>query len=764
MSRSTGSRAPWVRTAALMAVLLAVYGSWQLFHWTGRGDRQLAGELLSYPFCIAAVCTAWRASQRCSGWPRLRLAWRMVALASFSGGAGVVATTAYELIGGPRPYPSVGDVVALAFYPLLLCGLLLVPVARRTGEHVRLALDLAVVVIGGSAVVVYVVLGPTAVTGGASTFQAIFTLAKPVGDMVLLLGLASLLLRRSLPSAHLALTLMAGALLFYVASDLIIGYMQLHGGYETGDPVDTLTLVALAFLATAGSAQGAVSEPERITSGDDAERVGWVPYAAVAAGFAVLLVSQRHQPFFPDRSMSLIAVVLAILVAARQFLGQRDLLGAQGRLRHQALHDGLTGLPNRTLVLDRADQMLARARRDLTPVAALYIDVDGFKHVNDTFGHAAGDELLITVAGRLSSVVREGDTVGRLGGDEFVVLLDAATLEAGPDLVVERILDVLRQPVALTGTSERPLVLTASIGLAVGQRVNADQLLRDADLALYEAKAAGKDRYVLFESSMQTIAEDRHLLELDLRDALGSEQFFLLYQPTFDLKSEAVTGVEALIRWRHPGRGVVPPDQFIPIAEQTGLIVPIGRWVLLDACRQAAVWHANGHPIGIAVNVSACQLETDELVRDVQEALAESGLEPTALTLEITETTLMRNADEAARRLTVLKTLGIRVAVDDFGTGYSSLAYLRQFPVDSLKIDRSFISGSTATKESAALIHTLVQLGKSLGLQTVGEGIEETSQLRHLQQEGCDLGQGYLLARPLEADAIERFLTAALHV
>jgi len=750
----------WVPTAVAMALFLVVYGSWQLFRWTPPGERHLVGDAFFYPAAIAAAFTAWRASRRCSGWRRLQVAWRLLALASLAFLAGDVAQTVYELVGA-RPYPSVADAFYLAFYPLMLCGLLSFPAARRSEERVRLAIDLAVVVIGGSAVVFYVVLGPTAVAGSASALQATFSIAYPVGDMVLLLGLASLLLGQPIPAARRALQFMAAGLLFYVAGDLAYGYATLHSGYQGGDALDTLWMITLAFAVVAGAAQGTVSEQQPIATDRTREHVGWLPYVAVAVGFVVLLVSQRHHPFFPDLSLVLIAVLLAALVAARQYLAQRDLVGAQDRLRHQALHDGLTGLPNRTLVLDRADQMLARARRQQTPVAALYVDVDGFKHVNDTFGHAAGDELLIAVAARLAGVVRDGDTVGRLGGDEFVILLDSATLEAGPELVVERILAVLRQPVEVSGSSERPLVVTASIGVAVGQRASADQLLRDADLALYEAKAKGKDRCVLFESSMQTIAQDRLLLEMDLGNALEHDQFFLQYQPTFDLQNQAIFGVEALIRWRHPRRGIVPPDRFIPIAEQSGMILPIGRWVLLEACRQAAAWHEHGHPISIAVNVSARQLERDEFIEDVRDALADSGLDPAALTLEITETTLMRDADTAALRLNSLKELGVRVAIDDFGTGYSSLAYLRQFPVDALKIDRSFISGGAASKESAALIHTLVQLGKSLGLQTLGEGIEELSQLEHLQQEQCDLGQGFLLAHPLDATDVERFLTTA---
>ena len=436
---------------------------------------------------------------------------------------------------------------------------------------------------------------------------------------------------------------------------------------------------------------------------------------------------------------------------------------AQEMIRHQAFHDGLTGLPNRRLVLDRGEQMLARGRRQHAPVAVLIVDVDGFKYVNDTFGHAAGDALLQTIAARLSSVVREVDTVGRLGGDEFVLLLDSLTLDAAPEIApeiaAERVLEVVRQPIELDQQPDRPVSISASIGIALGQDETIDQLLQGADLALYQAKDTGKNRHVLFESSMQTVAQDRLLLELDLSEALEADQLFLLYQPTFDLRTETVSGVEALLRWRHPSRGVLAPDRFIAIAEDTGMIVPIGRWVLQRACQQAADWHKQLHKIGIAVNVSARQLDQDGLLDDVADALAASGLDPQTLTLEITETTLMRNPEDTARRLGLLKHLGVRVAIDDFGTGYSSLGHLRQFPVDALKIDRSFISGIGSSPQSTVLIHTLVLLGKALNLETVGEGIEQRSQLRTLQGEDCDIGQGFLLARPLEIDAVERLLT-----
>jgi diguanylate cyclase (GGDEF)-like protein len=748
------------RTAVAVGSLLLLYACWQLFYLT-PGHRALVGDVFFYPVGIAAVYAAWHASRRCSASPRLRSSWRLLALASLSYLGGDVSQTFYE-VAGKKPYPSVGDVMYLLFYPLMLWGLLSFPSARRSAaESARLVLDLAVVAVGGSAVVVYVVLGPTAVQGGSSSLQTAFSIAYPVGDMILLVGLATLLLGQPLRSSRVALQLLAAALALFVVADLVYGYITLHSTYSGGDPVDALWMVAIAFLAVAAAAQQPVDGPEEIPMAAERQHLSRIPYVAVAVGFGLLIVSQRHDSLFPDKSLTITAVLLATLVSVRQFMAQRDLLDTQGQLSHQSLHDALTGLPNRVLALDRAQQMLARARRQQLPVAALYVDLDGFKHVNDTFGHAAGDELLQIVAARLLTVVREGDTAARLGGDEFVVLLEGSTLDARPELVAERLLEVLRQPYDMTDTLGRQLTVTASIGIALGARDSADELLRDADLALYQAKESGRNRYRMFESSMQTSSQDRLTLEMDLAEALERDQLFLLYQPTFDLRTETVIGVEALIRWRHPTRGIISPVEFIPIAEDSGLIVPIGRWVLDEACRQAFTWQRAGHTIGMSVNISARQLDDNELLEDVRHALQESGLDPGTLTLEVAETALMRDAEATAKRLVLLKELGVRIAIDDFGTGYSSLAYLRQFSADALKIDRSFIGSIATSKASAALIHTLVQLGKTLDIETLAEGIEDQAQLETLQREHCDHGQGFLLSRPLDVDAVEQFLNAA---
>jgi diguanylate cyclase (GGDEF)-like protein len=434
-----------------------------------------------------------------------------------------------------------------------------------------------------------------------------------------------------------------------------------------------------------------------------------------------------------------------------------ELSRRQEELSFMATHDVLTGLPNRTLILDRAEQALVRARRRQSAVAALFIDVDNFKSINDSFGHDTGDELLRLLTARMSGVIRETDTLARLGGDEFIVIAEELSVAAGPELIAERLLEALKEPFKLS-SHNAPLTVRASIGIAMGERGCAEELLRDADTAMYRAKREGKNRYVVFESRMQDDAQSRMALELDLRDALARREFFLMYQPTFDLRDMRATAVEALVRWRNPTRGIVQPNDFIPLLEETGLIVEVGRWILNEACRQAAEWRSDGHRIGVAVNVSGRQLDADDFIDDVRQALARSKLAPEALTLEITETAIMRNVEATARRLTAIKELGVRIAIDDFGTGYSSLAHLQRFPVDALKIDRSFITRLTENPEGETLIHTLVQLGKALAIETLAEGIEQPRELSLLREERCDGGQGFLFARPLDAGSTTPFL------
>jgi diguanylate cyclase (GGDEF)-like protein len=404
--------------------------------------------------------------------------------------------------------------------------------------------------------------------------------------------------------------------------------------------------------------------------------------------------------------------------------------------------------------MDRIDQLLVRNRRSGTNGAALYIDLDDFKNVNDTLGHEAGDRLLVAVTARLTTALRDADTIGRMGGDEFVVLIDGATLDVAPEFVAQRLLNVMRQPFELDGAM-MPLAVNVSIGIAIGDRPTGGDLLRDADVALYQAKAAGKNRYEVFYPEMQTEISRRIDLEFELRSALEGNQFELFYQPIYCLDDLGLVGVEALLRWHNPTRGLIEPTEFIPILEQTGQIRGVGRWVLDHACTQMAAWHAAGETLEVSVNVSGRQLDHDDILDDIREALEFSGLDPGSLIIEVTETSLMHNAAATAARLKAIKELGVKIAIDDFGTGYSSLAYLQRFPVDCLKIDRSFTHAITTSSESKALIRTLVQLGKDLGLKTLAEGVETTGEMDHLRRENVTEAQGFLLSRPLDVASLE---------
>jgi diguanylate cyclase (GGDEF)-like protein len=464
------------------------------------------------------------------------------------------------------------------------------------------------------------------------------------------------------------------------------------------------------------------------------------------------------------RSADVTLVRLCEAFERERSLVDDELARREQELVFMATHDPLTGLPNRTLIIDRTEQLIARGRREPHLCAALFIDLDGFKAVNDGLGHRAGDDLLRLVAARLESTIREVDTLGRLGGDEFVILTEGPVPAVAPELVAERLLDALRQPFEIDAAPGGRVTLTASIGIAVADGRGAQDLLRDADIAMSRAKLSGRNRYLVFESGMQDAASTRVELELELRDAVANRELHIVYQPLFALNGLKPVRVEALLRWERRGQMPVSPELFVPVLEQSGLIAEVGRWVLSEACACCADWVRVGLQIGVAVNVSAVQLERDDFPADVAAALESSGIDPAMLTIEITETALMRDAERTAERLHEIKALGVRLSIDDFGTGYSSLAYLQRFPVDELKIDRSFISQFEGGRQRDALIRTFVELGRALGIETIAEGIEDEAQLSRLRAERCDIGQGYLFASPMTAARCQEFLaqTAAL--
>ena len=424
------------------------------------------------------------------------------------------------------------------------------------------------------------------------------------------------------------------------------------------------------------------------------------------------------------------------------------------QLRHDALHDALTGLPNRMLFMERlAHAILRSKRREDFQFAVLFLDLDRFKVINDSLGHHVGDELLRTIAGRLQCCLRTEDTVARFGGDEFAILLEETGGVDDASRVAERIQTELAAPVNLSGFE---VFTSASIGIALSSSAyeRPEYLLRNADMAMYRAKSSGQASFEIFDRAMHARALARLQMETDLRRALERDEFELVYQPIVDIGSGWITGVEALIRWTHPDRGVLVPDEFISVAEETGLILPIGSWVLGEACRQLREWQvAFGPraPESMGVNLSPKQFSQIDLVEEVRRKLAENRLEPGVLRLEITENAVMENADAAVELLGRLKNLGVQISLDDFGTGYSSLRYLHRFPLDALKIDRSFVGRMEQEERSAHLVQTVLTLARSLGVLAIAEGIEEEGQLRMLREMGCDLGQGFLFARPLSA-------------
>ncbi|MGK5678314.1 putative bifunctional diguanylate cyclase/phosphodiesterase [Actinoplanes sp. URMC 104] len=454
--------------------------------------------------------------------------------------------------------------------------------------------------------------------------------------------------------------------------------------------------------------------------------------------------------------------VAGLVLNTRDISERKEL---QDQLVHEAYHDALTQLANRALFRERVGEALRTKPAD-GEVTVLFLDLDGFKEVNDSLGHLAGDQLLVQVADRLRSSVRDGDVVARFGGDEFAVLIESERGARDAEQVARRIIEVLETPFA---SDTRNIHVQASIGLAAagmladGETDGAEQLMRNADLAMYKAKSAGGSVHASYDPEMLSDLVARLELEADLRLALERGQLHLHYQPTIDLTTSEVVGFEALARWQHPTRGLIPPAEFIPIAEATGLIVPLGRWVLREACSQAVEWSAaGGRPVKMAVNVSVRQFDRADLVEVVAGILAETGMPADQLCLEMTESVLMTDTDDNLEQLLRLKALGVTLAIDDFGTGYSSLAYLRRFPVDTLKIDRSFVERLGALTDDTALADTIVQLGKSLGMACVAEGIEEFGQLAALREMGCHFAQGYYFSRPVPATEAGRlFLEGA---
>jgi diguanylate cyclase (GGDEF)-like protein len=574
----------------------------------------------------------------------------------------------------------------------------------------------------------------------------------------------------------------AVALCCWLVADSAYDYMVQHGLYATGNIVDSGWLLNYVLMAVAALHPTMASVPAaRPFDPSSRRRLPLLALAGFVAPAILLLVSlaggQVHTPVIAATSIAVVGLVSLrmswlfqsirghTLRAQADAAALADALIARERLetdlRRQAFHDPLTGLANRALLYQRVSSSLGDRAIRSGKVGLCFCDLDGFKMVNDSIGHHAGDELLIVVSERLLAIVRSTDTVARLGGDEFAVLLNGVDSEQMAMRTADRIVAAMREPIEIAG---RQIALSVSVGIAfAGSSTSTEQLLSEADVAMYEAKSRGKSRWETFEQSMHSKTLERLVLANDFRGSLERGEFQLQYQPQYSVASGHVEGFESLIRWDHPSRGRIFPGKFIHLAEETGFIIPLGRWILERSCEMAAGWTDLHRDLSVSVNISGRQLDDPNLADDVGTTLALTGLAPDRLILEVTESSLLAGSEVIVATIRRLKDIGVRIALDDFGTGYSSLSYLRLLPLDLLKIDKSFVdplvSGGSQEK---ALVATIVAFASVLGLQTVAEGVEEATQLEQLRELGCRSVQGFLLSRPVDASEVGRLLSRSL--
>lgn len=663
---------------------------------------------------------------------------------------------------GNESFPSVADLFYLGMYPLVIAGLLILIRANSPGRDAPSLIDAGIASTGMFAVL-WILLMDSYVEDESLTFIArVVSLAYPVMDVALLAVLARLAVVVRLRRPALILMIVGvGCLLI---ADTGYGLTVLAGTYHTGGPIDAFWMLFYVLFATAALHPSMVIAVEPAEHGPGSltwRRLGILSVVTVT----VPLINLAFGGITPiDRVVVTIAsVALFLLVLGRIWLLMQAVRASHESMRHQALHDSLTGLANRVLFAQVVEDVLADPI-DGEFVAVLFVDVDDFKSVNDSLGHQTGDLLLEEAALRLVGCVRSEDIVARFGGDEFAIFLSHAAGTQEAVMLAARILEVFEEPVFL---ADREVRFSVSIGIAVEQTSSGDveTLLRSADVSMYLAKAKGKRRYELFEQSMYDQVVDRIELGRDLQGALSRGELEVYYQPVFDLRNQGVESIEALLRWNHPTRGLIEPDGFVPLAEETGMIVEIGQWVLDQSCHQVKLWQQDRSEcarLSVSVNLSVRQLYDPALVGQVAAAIQTRRLDPSLLMLEVTESVLMHDADFGAKVLERLKLLGVKIAIDDFGTGYSSFAYLRSFPIDTIKIDRSFVMDLQDGGTTAALVCSVIDLAKALSLTTVAEGVEEAAQLAVLDDLECDFVQGYYFAKPMTAREMERFFDEVL--
>ncbi|MCO8277034.1 EAL domain-containing protein [Actinoplanes sp. TRM 88003] len=731
-------------------VFLAAFFVFYVGGWGSDALRQLVTDGAYLPPALLAVVAGVHLVRAGGLDPRARRAWSLIT-ASYV--CQLVAHSAWfvedNFLGGPPPYPAVADYGFLAFIPFMLAGLLLLPGVRRTRtERTKLAIDSLIVGTGTFMVLWYLVIGPSIRAAGATGLQVFVSSALPVGDLLLVLALASTLLRRRERSE--ATLLLAGAVALYIVADVAYSWITLNHQFTGGTWPDLFWLAGNYVLALA--ARRRHREGRAATHGRAGRaRLTLLPYAASAIAYGLLGYLAREQDLYPLGGMIIGAIVLTSLVVARQMYALRE-------NRNLAVTDPLTGLANRTLVGERLTQLVTDPPRDGRTGAVMLIDLDRFKPINDAYGHEAGDAVLTAVATALRSVLRPGDTAGRLGGDEFAVVFPGLPDRLAAERIAERLVAALRTPVIF---GDLVLTVAASVGVAFRESdtQDAEELLAHADTAMYAAKRSGRAQYLVYTPELDTRARDA-----ELRAAVERDEFVLHYQPVVDMATGAVTAAEALVRWNHPERGLVMPGEFIDLAEETGAIVPLGEWVLREACRQAAEWRAEipaAEGIWLTVNLSPQQIKKGNLLQVVTTVLAETGFPADRLVLELTEHEVLEPDEATVALLEQLCATGVSFAVDDFGTGHAAINYLRALPVQVLKIDRSFVAGIDESEEEYAIADAVVALGTAFAMHVVAEGIERPTQAERLLAMGCRYGQGFHFHRPQPPAQLAELLRGA---
>lgn len=722
----------------------------------------IADGMLCLTFCLAAAL-CWRAAGRSQnlGAGREARAWQLFSLGLLSWAAGEGYSLSIERFGVSVPFPTWSDLGFLLLPLLFALGILRLPRARlRRVQALGFGLDVLIVLTTLAALFWQLFMAGNIATYTADLASLVIAQAYPSSDLLLFALLLVVLLWRPAGAVGLALLPFSLGLALFFSADVYYAITMGNGSYANGRPGDVLwTAATLAFGSAAFVAQRPLGRlSRRVLAWLDRSQalLGALPYLSVAISYTLLSTVTDHRG---PKALGVLIAALAVtaFVLARQFLALRENANLSRKLSWDADHDALTGLLTRAALLRRADEVVARAQQQGGQAALLFLDLDRFKQVNDTLGHAAGDELLRAVGERLRLVVRDSDTLARLGGDEFVILIDRLDDPASAGGIAERAVAALARPFRVAGHDAS---VSVSIGVArlPNDAASAAQALRKADLAMYAAKQAGRNGYALFDAVLAEHQRDRLTLEADLRGAAERGELGVHYQPQFSAAGAQLRGFEALLRWSHPTRGAVSPAEFIPIAEEAGFVHELGSWVLAEVARQAAAWGGALGGLTLSVNVSVLEFAHPDFVSRVRAAVGQGRLTAQQLTVELTETAVMSDLDVARAKLRELRALGVRVSLDDFGTGHSSLSSLRALEADELKLDRSFTRDLASGPRAEAVFRAVVLLAHGLGLSVIAEGIESPEQFSLVAACGTDDVQGFHLGRPLSPEAAEHLM------